>query len=167
MRPTGSAAELEVRRRIAERMLNEGKGVSEIACAVGASTSSVSRWKQALATGGTDAMRAKPHPGRPSRLSAAQRRKLERLLAKGPLAAGYTNDLWTCPRVAELIEAHFGVSYHSDHVWRILQSLGWSCQKPEQRARERDENAIVAWRKQDWPRIKKNAARRAKPRVSR
>jgi transposase len=57
--------------------------------------------------------------------------------------------------VAALIEREFGVSYHVDHVWKVLRRLGWSCQKPERRARERDEAAIRRWRESDWPRIKK------------
>ena len=77
------------------------------------------------------------------------------LLKKGAVHAGYANDLWTCRRVADLIGKSFGVSYDPDHVWRILHSLGWTAQKPEARARERDEAAIQRWRKKDWPRIKK------------
>jgi transposase len=67
-------------------------------------------------------------------------------------------DLWTCPRVALVIQEHFGVIYHTAHVWRLLRSLGWSCQKPEQRARERDEAEIARWRHEEWPRIKKGRA---------
>ena len=63
--------------------------------------------------------------------------------------------LWTCPRVAALIERHFGVSYHPAWVWQILRDLGWSCQKPEHRPRERDEEQIANWRAVEWPRIKK------------
>jgi transposase len=59
--------------------------------------------------------------------------------------------------VCEVIEYHFGVQYHVDHVWRVLHALGWTCQKPEQRARERTEATIDRWRGQDWPRIKKGA----------
>ena len=74
------------------------------------------------------------------------------------MAAGYDTEQWTCPRVAELIETRFGVQYHAAHVSRLLRSLGWSWQKPEQRARERDERAIERWRSEDWPRIKKGAS---------
>jgi transposase len=155
MRPKGSAAELEVRRRLAVRMLSQGVSPSEVAELVGANLSSVKRWKAAWQKGGDAALAAKPHPGRPPRLTTAQKRQLERILLRGPRAAGLGSDLWTCRRVAETIRRTFGVSYHVDHVWRILQSLGWSCQKPELRARERDEAAIERWRTRDWPRIKK------------
>jgi hypothetical protein len=45
--------------------------------------------------------------------------------------------------------------------------LGWSCQKPERRAVERDEVAIARWMQQDWPRIKKRCAARRPSRVRR
>jgi transposase len=88
-------------------------------------------------------------------LSPNQKRQLEKILLRGSLAAGYSSELWTCPRVAEVIRREFGVKYHADHVWRLLRGLNWSCQKPERRARERDEKAIRRWRERDWPRIKK------------
>ena len=155
MRPKGSAKELEVRRRLAGRLLSDGKGINQVARLVGASPSSVHRWKQMMKNGAV-ALKAKPHPGRPARLSLRQKEKLKKILLAGSVSAGYLTDLWTCPRVAEVIRRTFDVSYHPDHVWHILHSLGYSCQKPERRARERDELAIRRWRSVDWPRIKKN-----------
>lgn len=156
MRTQGSAAELEVRRRIAARHLEAGLPVAEVARIVGASWSSVKRWKVALEQQGHDGLKAKPHPGKPPRLTDEQKARLVELLSAGAVAAGYANELWTCPRVAEVIQREFGVAYHPDHVWKILRSLKWSPQQPEQRARERDEAAIERWRKQDWPRLKKS-----------
>jgi transposase len=147
MRPKGSAKELEVRRRIAAKLLLQGKGICEAAGLVGASPSSVHRWKEALKKGGPDALKAKPHQGRRCRLSGRQKKQLLKILLKGPLAAGFPTDLWSCRRVAEVIERIFGVRYHPDHVWYILRSLGWSCQKPERSARERDEKVIQRWRR--------------------
>lgn len=158
MRPKGSAKELEVRRRIAARMLQQGKGVREVAGLVGASPSSVSRWKAALEEGGPEALAAKPHPGRSPRLTPEQKEALAFILRQGPTAAGFATDLWTLPRVAQVIERHFGVKYHPGHVWYILRDLGWSAQKPERRARERDEAAIEQWRKEAWVWIKKKPA---------
>lgn len=167
MRTHGSALELEARRRIAGRLLLEGRSVTEVAGLVGASWSAVKRWKVAAEKSGLDGLAAKPHPGKPSRLSSKQREKLVALLRRGPLAAGYETNLWTCPRVAEVIQRTFGVTYHAAHVWKILHGLGWSPQKPERRARERDEHAIGRWRKRDWPRLKKVARRRSSARDSR
>jgi len=155
MRPKGSAAELEVRRRIAAKLLAEGMGIRKVARIVGVSPGSVLRWKQAVDEGGIDALRSKPHPGRPPRLSQQQKAELEEILLTGARAAGFDTELWTLQRVTHMIERHFGVKYHPGHVWHILRTMGWSCQKPERRARERDEEAIATWRKEEWPRVKK------------
>ena len=156
MRPPGSAEALERRRRRAVALLDEGYTQAEVARLVGASGSSVHRWRKMARR--KDGLAAKPASGRKRRLTAAQHRRLERMLRKGARAHGWANDLWTCPRVAELIRREFGVQYHVDHVWRILvEQLGWSSQKPERRARERDEAAIEHWRREEFPRIKKRA----------
>lgn len=162
MRPKGSAAELERRRRQAIALLDQGMMPAQVARSVGTSRASVSRWKQAYEAAGRAALVAKPHPGRPRQLTDRQRRRLVSLLKRGPRKHGYATELWTLRRVAEVIEKHFGVSYHPGHVWWVLQAMGWSCQKPERRARERDEQAIARWRERDWPRIKKSPQNRPK-----
>jgi transposase len=155
MRPEGSAEALEARRRVAARMFALGQTNVAVAAACGASLSAVKAWKRAWREGGEAALAARPHPGPEPRLSLDGLERLERVLLAGALKAGFDSDLWTCPRVAEVIQRQFGVVYHPDHVSRILHKLGWSCQKPERRARERDEAKIEEWRKREWPRIKK------------
>jgi transposase len=140
----------------AARLLAQGKKPSEVARAVGCSPSSVTRWKEMMRKKGVEGLKAKPAPGRPSFLSKSQKKKLVKILLRGPRASGYATDLWTCKRVAEVIRRRFGVRYNPKAVWFVLRSLGWSCQKPERQARERDEAAIESWRRQDWPRIKKS-----------
>jgi transposase len=161
MRPHGSAEELERRRRRAIALLEEGYMQSEVARMVGVSPASVTRWRQAHEKEGDAGLDAIPVPGRPSKLSDAEKRKLVRLLKQGPRKHGYAMELWTLKRVAELIRKQFRVTYDPSGVWHLLRGLGWSCQKPERRARERDEDAIVRWRTHDWPRIKKRRTKRA------
>ncbi len=160
MRPKGSAAALETRRRLAGSLLLEGREIGEIAEIVGASASSVRRWHRVVKKGGLEALKAKPHPGPKPRLNEKQKQRLTKILLAGPLKSGYRNDLWTCPRVAEVIVKKFGVKYHPAHVWKILRSFGWTPQKPEQRARERNEVNIQNWRRQEWPRIKRGRSAR-------
>jgi transposase len=155
MRPNGSPKALELRRRRAMSLLEEGLGVREVARQLKCSPASVSRWKSEVKARGPDALRPKPAPGRPRLLNSRQRARLLKLLLKGAKAHGFSTDLWTLPRVAELIDRTFGVRYHPAHVWKVLRGEGWSCQKPERRARERDEEAIEKWRKERWPHIKK------------
>jgi len=155
MRPTGSGEALERRRLRALALLKSGFMPVEVARQVGVDRRSVRRWKAAARTGGEQALRAQPTPGRPPKLSARERERLERWLLKGAQASGFGTDLWTCPRVAELIERRLHVRYHVNHIGRLLRGLGWSPQKPARRALERDEAAIRQWRKVDWPRVKK------------
>lgn len=161
MRPHGSPQELEARRRRALALLRQGLGVRAVAERIGCSPGSVSRWQAVVAAGGAAALRAKPAPGRPRRLSSRQRARLLKLLLQGAVAHGYGTALWTLPRVANLIARTFGVHYHPAHVWKVLRGEGWSCQKPERRARERDEAAIQRWRTARWPHIKKRPAGRS------
>jgi transposase len=155
MRTKGSAAELEARRRRAAEYFQERKPLADIARLVGASLSSVKRWKRAWQEGGVTALAAKPHPGPTPKLSSDQKLQLVEILKDGPMKAGYRTDLWTCARVSEVVRKRFRVSYHADHVGRILHDLGFSPQKPQQVAREQDAAAVERWRKQDWPRVKK------------
>jgi len=155
MRPTGTPEELERRRRRALTLLVQGMMPVEVAKLIGVDRRSVRRWKATIRKDGEDGLRARPASGRPPKLLAKDKRKLEGLLLKGPLAAGFGTDLWTCPRVAELIEQRFEVRYHVDHVGRLLHDLGWSPQKPTRRAIERNEEAIRRWVREDWARVKK------------
>ena len=155
MRPFGSAQTLEARRRRALSLLDGGRSLTEVARKVGCHPSAVMRWRNAARRGGPGALRAKPVPGRPPRLRRRQFDRLVRLLLQGPISRGYSTDIWTTKRIADLIAEEFGVRYHRDHVGRLLHRLKWSCQKPDRRALERDEERIERWKRKEWPRIKK------------
>jgi len=155
MRPNGSPAQLEKRRRRAIGLLKQGLSPLEVAAKIGCSVSSVYLWQERLQHEGEEGLKAKPVPGRPPKLSPGQQRKLTGLLLRGALRCGYSTELWTQRRVGKVIEREFGIRYHPHHVWRVLIGLGWSCQKPETRARERDEPAIAHWKRHQWPHIKK------------
>lgn len=161
MRPKGSPKELERRRLRAMALLDKGASGIEVAKAVGATPGAISQWKARYQRAGPDALIAKPHPGPEPKLTAKQRSRLARMLRQGACKHGYATELWTLKRIGELIDGHFGVVYEQSGVWRLLRAMGWSCQKPERRARERDDEAIAQWRAREWPRIKKSAAQRA------
>jgi len=155
MRPRGAAAVLEARRHRALKLLDEGRSLHEVGRLVGCAPISVMRWRDAREEGGAAALRVRFSPGRPPKLNARQRKRLVKLLLQGAIAQGYRTEIWTTARVAALIRKLFGVRYHRDHVGRLLHALGFTHQKPERRALERNEEAIERWKKQEWPRIKK------------
>jgi transposase len=156
-------AALEQRRLRAAPLLRRGVSDAEVARRVGVHRQSVSRWRTALAAGGLRGLKHPGRAGRKPRLAAPQLRRLERALQRGAQAYGYDTGLWTTERVAVLIEEECGVRFHPGHVWRILRQLGWSCQRPVGKARERDERAITYWKKVRWPRVKKTPRARGAP----
>jgi transposase len=143
MRPIGTAAELERRRRRAVELVKQGESPDEVAHFLGCGRSSVYTWLK-LDRERPNALAAKPHPGRTPRLDDGHRKRLEALLLEGAKAHGWRTELWTAARVADLIERHFRVSFHPEHVRKILKRrLNWTSQKPQRRAKERDEAAIA------------------------
>ncbi|MCZ7583796.1 MAG: IS630 family transposase [Deltaproteobacteria bacterium] len=158
MRPAGSAKWLSDRRRkSAGPFSTKGNNLHETARLVRCDPSSVLRWRDQRAVEGESVFEVKRASGRPRKLTEKQRSRLTTMLLKGAMKHGYPTDLWTTQRIADLIEKRFGVSYHRDHIGRLMASLGWSHQKPDRRAKERDNAAIERWTREEWPRVKKNA----------
>jgi len=155
MRPHGNPQALEKRRRLAVRLLKRGRPYRAVAQEVGASLSSVVRWHQVYRKKGRAGLNPKPHMGRPPLLSNGQKKTLVRILVKGPLEAGYSTDLWTLKRIGQIVRKNFRVNYCISNLWSLMDGLGWSCQKPQKRAKERREQAIRYWKQHVWPHIKK------------
>jgi transposase len=155
MRPLGTPEALEARRKIAARLFAQGRTLTEVAAAVGCSASSAHRWKDAWKHGGVRSLAAKCHPGPAPRLAPLQQTHLLTALKRGTRYWGYAPSGWNCPLVRDLILRLFGVEYHVDYVGTLLHRVDWTPQKPERRARERNERAIARWRRENWPRLKK------------
>ena len=141
---------MERRRRGAIDLLKAGCSITDVARRLRCSHSSVILWRDAVRRHGAAALQAKPAAGRPPKLSQRQRARLPRLLLRGARAWGLETDLWTTRRIAMVIHGEFGVRLHRAHVGRLLTTLGWSGQKPERRALERDEAAIARWKRYRW-----------------
>ena len=155
--------QLEKRRMQAAVLLDRGLSQAEVARRVKVSRESVRRWrKQMTAHGGSQALRKVGRAGRRPRLQAAELETLVTILRAGPEQSGFPNGLWTLERIGQVILEQFGVEYHPGHVWWILRNkLGWSCQRPVGRARERNEFAIRDWKENIWPVLKKKPKKKA------
>jgi transposase len=158
MRSQGTAQELEQRRRLAVQRVNEGWKQKDVAAFLGVTERTVSRWMAAYREGGDQAVAAKPTPGRPPKLTKRQERSVLSWLTKSPQAFGYKTDLWTTRRLAEVIAKRFGVRFNANYLAAWLTARGYSPQKPETPAVERDNPAIARWVAEDWPRIQKKRA---------
>jgi len=148
-------AALERRRLHALRLLQEGHSQSEVARQIKVCSQTVSRWATTVSVQGEKALSAAGRAGRKPLLDDQQRQQLIVRLLEGPERLGYETPLWTCNRVAHLIQEEFGIRYHSGHVWKLLRQLNWSPQRPAGRALERNEEAIEHWKRKTWPGIKK------------
>lgn len=143
------------RRRKAAKLFGQGKTQAEAARQCGVSREAARKWHDTWKKNGIKGLAAVKKPGPEPKLTETKRKNVAAALLKGPRAFGYTTDLWTLERIAAVIKKIARVQYHHRHVWRVLSSLGWSCQKPEARARERNERAIKYWKQVTWPRIQK------------
>jgi transposase len=155
MRIAGSSELLEDRRHRALSLLDKGNSLSEVGRLIGCAPSSVMRWSNVRRSGGEEALKVRLSSGRPVKLQTKYKAKLLNILSKGAIARGYGTDLWTTHRIADVIRDEFDVTYHRAHVGRLMHSLGWTHQKPERRALERDEDKINRWKKKTWPNLKK------------
>jgi transposase len=140
----------------------EGYSIQEVADFLGVDPSSVRRWLAAYRGHGTEGLTAwpGPGPGRPARLTGTQEKIVLRWLSDPPLEHGFATELWSAPRLAQLIEEEFGVHFHPDYLGTWLRQRGYTPQKPRRVPREKDDEAIARWLAEDWPRIKRTASRR-------
>lgn len=158
MRERRDAATFEDRRFQALALYRKGVPQADIARQLRVSRAAVCQWLKRAKDRGKVALRRKPRPGRPPKLTERQRRQLVKLLARGAENAGYATQLWTAERIQRLVLEHFGARYHVNHVPKLLRQCGWSYQRPTGRAVERDEAEVRRWVRDEWPRIKKKPA---------
>lgn len=150
----------EGRRLRAWELYERGWPQNKIAEALGVTEGAVSQWITKAKNEGKEALRHRPSPGAPSKLSHEQRAQLPHLLAQGAEAFGFRGQVWTAARVAQMIKREFGVSYHPTHCSRLLHAIKHSRQKPETRASQRNEEAIQVWRDHHSVELKKRPKQR-------
>ena len=152
---------LELRRQHAARLFaGRQKTQGAIARRLEVSRQSVMRWYGAWRASGRAGLKAAGRAGRQPRLAPRQLAAIETALRRGPVAAGFTTNLWTLPRVAVVIERVTGIRFHPGHVWRILGRLDWTLQRPAKQAKERNDTGDSALGRRPLARGKKNARRR-------
>jgi len=155
---------IEARRIAGARMFKRRVAQADVARELGVSRQAVSVWARQLAevNGALGKLKAKTL-GRPKRLAPEQCESLSRLLVAGALQAGFPTELWTVKRVRAVVAREFGAEYSQTGCWELLRSLGFSPQMPEKRATQRNEEAILAWKRKTWPALNKQRAARAEP----
>jgi transposase len=151
------------RRKRAWALHQAGWKQKDIAEALGVTKGAVSQWIRRGREGGEAALKDRPKPGAPRRLSTADRQRIPELLGRGAESFGFRGQVWTCARVAKVIQRELGVRYHPAHVSRILKELEWTPQKPMRRAKQRQEAEIQRWKAERWPELKKRLPQKGEP----
>src|SRR5208282_394752 len=159
MRPKLPTHELERRRRLAVVRIGEGYSAQEVAEFLGVHIRTVRRWMAAFRAQGGRGIEAIRHPGPTPRLNRRQQGQVCRWLRQPASHYGFPTELWTCKRLAILIKQRLGVSYNPRYLCEWLHNHGFSPQKPRRVPRERDEDKIKHWLKEDWSRIQNHAAK--------
>jgi transposase len=162
MRTVGTSIELQRRRCLAVQRVAEGYSTAEVADFLGVAPRSVRRWLAAFRRHGAEGLvaRSRPAPGPPPKLTSTQEKIALRWLSDSPTEYGFPTDLWSAPRLAQLIEQEFDVHFHPHYLSTWLRQRGYTPQKPRRVPREKDDEAIARWLEKDWPRIKRKARRR-------
>ena len=145
----------EARRLQAWTLFQKGWKQKDIAEALGVTEGAVSQWLKKARADGVEGLRHRKGGGPKPRLTPEQVEQLPQLLGQGAEAFGFRGDVWTRARVALVIKQHFGVQFSLSHVGRLLQQIGWSRQKPIERATQRNEQAIERWRSEKWYELQK------------
>ncbi|HOS92779.1 MAG TPA: winged helix-turn-helix domain-containing protein [Armatimonadota bacterium] len=150
--PQNTAA-LETCRMEAGPLFEAGMSGSEVARRLGVSAHAACGGRRKWQEGGVEALRSIGPRGYRPALGAEELRILREELLRGPRAHGYSTDLWALTRIVQVIKKRFGVQRSVTQVWQIMQQMGFSCQKPSRRAKQRNEEWIAAWQAEEWPRV--------------
>ena len=102
----------------------------------------------------------KAPPGRPSKLTKAQRKELAELIKATPQDSGYTSGCWNTPMIQDLIQRRFGVEYHPHYICTLMHNLGFSYQKARFVSDHLNEAKRLEWRRTRWPKILRQAKQR-------
>jgi transposase len=162
-RPRGKIRELEQRRHLAVDLVQKGIPAVSVAQRFNIHERTIHKWLQAYRKDGLEGLQVKVSTGRKKKLTAKNESKLQKIIIAGAVKAGFANELWTSKRVLQIIKDQFDVDYHANHLPKLLRGLGFTPQRPQREAIEKDRKQMDNWIRFEWKRIKKKPAK-PKPR---
>ncbi len=153
-----SHATLEQLRIRAVQQVQSGESPEIVSKSLGINRSTIYEWLAKYRHGGWDALRAKPIPGRPHKLTGKQLRWIWKTVSsKDPRQLKFQFALWTRKLIRDLIFKKFKIKLGLPSVGRLLAQMGLSCQKPIYRADKQEQSLVDRWLKKEYPKIQKLA----------
>lgn len=154
----------EERRLRALALYRKGWQQKTIAEALGVTKGAVSQWikkaKDLPPQEQAEALRIRKSTGRPPVISPQQRSELVAWIDKGAEAFGFIGDVWTANRVRAVARREIGICAGLSTIKKFLHEEGFSVQKPEVRASQKNEKAVAGFRG-GWVNLKKGQNRQA------
>lgn len=150
-----SRQEKERRRLKAGKLFEKGLTRAAVSRKLKVTEVAACDWHKAWENQGAAGLKSKGHPGFKSSLTDEDRGKIREAILRGARANGFANDLWTLARIAQTIKKQTGRSFGHTWIWQIVLTLGFTCQKPQTKNKERNEKAIKEWRLKAFPKLKK------------
>lgn len=154
-KPSLSRKDKEKRRLRAGQMFEKGISQADIAKKSGVTPAAVKYWHDAWKKKGIKGLKSKGHPGFASKLTPEKRVRLKKIILKGAKHYGYPTDFWTINRIMAVARKKLKLSFKKTWIWVIILSLGFTCQKPQTKSKERNEKSIADWKAKVWPSLKK------------
>jgi transposase len=140
-------------------LVSRGNRETEVAEVVGVARRTLQVWIHRYRVRGIPGLTKGPFMGATSRLTDEQKAELSRIIAAGPQEAGLDTGVWTTKIIVKLVKDLFGVSYHPDHMGKILHGMRFSVQYPGRELSKADEKAQQTWILEELPAIKKKPKR--------
>jgi len=151
---------LETIRISAVKRVKSGESPEELAKGLGINRRTIYRWLSAYHYGGEDALKAKPIPGAPRKVSGEVLQKLAAIiLDKNPLQLKFEYALWTLAIIREVLRRDFNISISEVSVGRLMKRMGFTPQRPLYRAWQQNKEVVDTWVAEEYPQIKARVKR--------
>ena len=137
-----------------------GESPELVAKALCVNRTTIYDWLALYRSGGWDALKAGKRGGRKPKLDGKMLKWVYATVTMGnPLQFKFAFALWTRQMIAVLIQKKYGIKLSKTSVGRLLDQLGLTAQRPLWRAYQQNPEAVDRWLEEEFPAIKRAAAR--------
>ena len=146
-----------IRIQAVKSVRKDNKSPEEVIEIFGLHRANIYKWLSKYDAGGFEALKSNKAKGPSPKLSPKQKEQFAKLLLANPLQLKFEYALWTVDMIKVLITQKFNVSYSKVQIGRLLKQIGFSRQRPIERAYQQDPIKVQEWLNKTFPAIKKEA----------